>query len=299
LRDVKQAYKKLEDLNKDLDNRVADRTYEVEKAINQLLSTNKKLQNEIKERLETEQQLKRTEDILSKALIAEKELNELKSRFVTTASHEFRTPLSTVLSSASLVLKYPQAEDQENRAKHISKIKVAVNHLTGLLNDFLSLSKLEESKVNVTFEEVNILEILDLVNEELSGILKENQKIIYDHGISLIIETVIFKNILFNIISNAIKYSSDDIIIKILEDQNVCNVEIRDTGIGVPLEDQKHLFSRFFRATNVGSIQGTGLGLNIVRKYCELIKGDISLTSQYGVGTSVKILLPKSLNTDD
>lgn len=297
LRDVKKAYHELEELNKDLDQRVADRTYEVEKAINQLLSTNKQLQKEIKERLETEQQLKETEEILKQALSAEMELNELKSRFVTTASHEFRTPLSTILSSASIILKYPNKEDQENREKHINKIKVAVNHLTALLNDFLSLSKLEESKVNVTREAVSLKEIFDSVNEELSGILQNNQYLIFENDISELIDTdkIILKNILFNIISNGIKYSEKEIYIKATIQNKFYNISIKDKGIGIPSDDQKHLFTRFFRASNVGAIQGTGLGLNIVKRYCDLIKADIKIESMLSEGTTVTISLPITL----
>jgi two-component system, LuxR family, sensor kinase FixL len=294
LRDIKKAYNDLENLNKELDQRVVDRTYEVEQVINQLLQTNKKLQNEIKERLETEQQLQETENELKIALSAEKELNELKSRFITTASHEFRTPLATILSSASLILKYPLSQDQENREKHVGKIKTAVNHLTGLLNDFLSLSKLEENKVNVVFEKIDFSSVLSNVKEELSGILKKDQKIITNHFEEFVLFTdkVTFKNILFNIISNAIKYSDKDILIDARINKSHCEIQIIDNGIGIPEEDQKHLFSRFFRASNVGNIQGTGLGLNIVKKYCELIHAEVKIKSIYGEGTSVFITVP-------
>lgn len=296
LTDVKNAYQELEDLNKKLDEKVTERTYEVEKVVNKLLSTNKLLQEEIKERQEAEALLIKKEEELNNALVAEKELNELKSRFITTASHEFRTPLATILSSASIIHKYPLADQQTDREKHVGKIKNAVNHLTGLLNDFLSLSKLEEGKVNINKEEFNVCSEIKKVIEALSGIFKLNQNIHVNcqQNLDIFTDKNILKNILFNIISNAIKYSDKDIEIEVINDKNTISISIKDSGIGIPLDEQKYLFTRFFRANNVGNTQGTGLGLNIVKRYCDLLEADINFTSELEQGTTVKITIPKN-----
>ena len=295
LSEVKKAYIELESLNLELDRRVTERTYEVEKIVNQLLATNKQLKKEVKERIQAEQQLISKENELHRALSTEKELNELKSRFVSTASHEFRTPLATILSSASIILKYNKEIEQENREKHVLKIKNAVTHLTGLLNDFLSLSKLEEGRVSLTPEELILNDILIESREDLSGILKKNQQIVFESDDNLPISTDknILKNILFNIISNAIKYSEKDIKIITESNENNYTISIIDQGIGIPEEDVKHLFTRFFRAKNVGNIQGTGLGLNIVKRYCDLLHATINVSSIYSSGTTVIICIPK------
>lgn len=289
LTDLHQAVNDLEVINDDLDRRVLERTNEVEKVVNQLLTTNKKLQTEIKEKEAIQVELIHKENELIEALEAEKELNELKSRFVSTASHEFRTPLATILSSASIIGKYPQAEQQPDREKHIGKIKKAVNHLITLLNDFLSLSKLEEGKQLTKMEVVDITEILNDVIDDLESILKPNQKIIthIDNKIEVSSDRDVLKNIFFNLISNAIKYSEKNIDIKCQDVQDQIEICIEDQGIGISEEDQKYLFERFYRATNVGTIQGTGLGLNIVKKYCQLIGVDIAIQSEMDKGTKV------------
>lgn len=301
LREIRKAYDELANLNKELDKRVVERTYQVEKVVNQLLSTNTRLKKEVKERVEAEQMLRTKEEQLQAALSTEKELNELKSRFVSTASHEFRTPLATILSSASIIMKYSKEEEQANRERHVGKIKSAVNHLTGLLNDFLSLSRLEEGRVNVMTEDLELELLLHEIAEDLSGILKPDQKLSFHLAPGLLLSTDrnILKNILFNLISNAIKYSEVSIDISAKEVAETIEITIQDHGIGIPAEDLKHLFTRFFRATNVGNIQGTGLGLNIVKRYCELLAADIDVDSVYGEGTTVLLKIPKHINQNN
>ena len=169
---------------------------------------------------------------------------------------------------------------------------MAVNNLTGILNDFLSLSKLEEDAIKPVLEDTDLIPLLQSIFEELSLIKKENQDIIIDCDVDSVIiatDAKVFKNIMFNLLSNAIKYSSKDILcfVKVLD--GGVNVIVEDKGIGIPAEDQRHLFERFFRASNVTNIQGTGLGLNIVRKYAELLGGYISLESKENEGTKVTL----------
>ena len=219
------------------------------------------------------------------------------------ASHEFRTPLSAVLSSASLLSKYVSAEDQDKRDRHINRIKDSVKHLNDLLEDFLSLGKLDEGKVGATFSTFNLPEIIHETTDDMKGILKRGQHINYYHeGEELIVsDNKMLKNIMFNLISNAVKFSDENAPIeiksKIEDDQAV--VSIQDTGIGIAVEDQQHLFSSFFRGANASNIQGTGLGLHIVKRYLELMGGSVNLKSKLGVGTSITFNLPINNNGNE
>ncbi len=297
LTDIKAAEYKLKTMNENLEKKVVERTYELENAVNQLLALNRQLESEITGRIKVQSKLKERELQLKKSLAKERELGELKSRFVSMASHEFRTPLSTILSSVSLIGRYPEAEQQLNREKHINKIKASVTHLTGILNDFLSMNKLEEGKISCNIESFNIEELSNEVIEELRTILKTNQTLLCDFDIKealVYTDRKIVKNILINLISNAIKYSDENGIInfKLQSSDTTIAFTIQDNGIGIPEEDQKHLFDRFFRASNVINIEGTGLGLNIVKKYIEILGGHISFLSRLYEGTTFNVKIP-------
>lgn len=257
-------------------------------ALNQSIS---KLEEEVIER-------KKAEEEVRKSLEKERELNELKSKFVSIASHEFRTPLSTVLSSASLIQQYKERKDYDKQDKHILRIKSSVHHLTQILNDFLSLGKLEEGKVDVKVEAIELSHFLEEIKEEVESFLKEGQKLnIASHPDTkeIMSDARILRNIMFNLISNASKYSDLNKVITITCEQKADRFifSIKDEGIGIPKEDQKHLFDRFYRASNAGNVQGTGLGLNIVTRYVELIGGDISFESDYGKGSTFFISIPQ------
>jgi len=295
LSDVKKAEKEIIALNKQLERKVEERTYELEKVVNKLLNTNKELTSEVKERKAIEHKLIESEKELIESLEKEKELSDLKSRFVSMASHEFRTPLTTILSSASLIGRYESSEQQLNREKHVEKIKSAVVNLTGILNDFLSLSKLEEGKVEIKLDQVDLKQLCTEVKSEVKGMLKGKRKInhtIVNGSHTYISDKRILKNILFNLVTNAIKYSQEDIECEFKYSEDNIILTIEDHGIGIPEKDQKHLFSRFFRASNVTNIQGTGLGLNIVRRYVTLLNGDISFESTHEIGTKFIVKLP-------
>ena len=274
--------KELMRVNEELELTVEKRTNELEEVVNRLLSTNS--------------QLKENEHRLKESLDKEKELNELKSRFVSMASHEFRTPLSTIISSAAIISRYTKEEHDINRQKHVKRIKSAVANLTGILNDFLSLSKLEEGKIDTSMQSFKIVKLCNDVSEEVQGMLKEDQRIIHSHDgdDDMVSDQRIMKNIFFNIISNAIKYSNagSTIICHTHMGENALDITIRDEGIGIPENEQKYLFNRFFRASNVETIQGTGLGLNIVKEYIELLQGTISFKSEQGVGTTFYLNIP-------
>lgn len=297
---VKQVEKELVSLNEGLEKKVVERTYDLEKVVNQLLQLNKKLEDEVLARKFTENQLKEREAELKKSLEKEKELGELKSRFVSMASHEFRTPLSTIFSSASLINKYKDENTQPQREKHIAKIKSSVTHLTNILNDFLSISKLEEGKINIRWIECNLYDLVNDITEEIKPIILTektfNIKINLTNEV-LSTDPLIVKNILFNLISNAIKYTKSNGLIELTVDEleNFVRISVHDNGIGIPENDQKHLFDRFFRAVNASNIEGTGLGLFIVKKYTELLQGKISFKSEEGQGTTFEVVLPRNL----
>jgi len=232
-----------------------------------------------------------------KALEKERELNELKSKFVSLASHEFRTPLSTIMSSASLINQYKEKSEWDKVDRHVHRIKSSVGHLTNILNDFLSLGKLEEGKVEVKIEEIDLHSFFQEIEEDLRPTLKSGQQILLDYQSkpkSIRTDSRILRNVLFNLISNASKYSEEgkNIYIKCDFGENEINFSIRDEGIGIPEQDLKHIFERFFRATNAGNIQGTGLGLNIVKRYAELLQGQVTFSSEYTKGSTFTISLP-------
>lgn len=240
---------------------------------------------------------KKAEIEILKSLEKEKELNELKSRFVSMASHEFRTPLSTILSSVSLVQRYDAPENADKREKHIARIKSAVSNLTSILNDFLSLDKLETGKVENNPVEFDIVKFSEEMTEEMQAVARKGQTIIYRHkgnNTKVFADKHILKNILHNLLSNASKYSDDgtEINFNTFSEKAKLKIEICDKGIGIPEEEQLHMFERFFRAKNATNIGGTGLGLNIVKKYTELLNGKVEFQSKSGEGTTFTLEIP-------
>ena len=226
----------------------------------------------------------------------ERELNEIKSRFVSMASHEFRTPLSTILSSAALAGKYTTTEDQEKRTRHIIRIKESVKHLNDILEDFLSLGRLNEGKVAAQPGEFNLPVTVKETIDELRGLLKKDQDIHYNHNgdEKIISDKKLVKNILINLLSNAIKFSNECTFIRLNSSvkNDSCVISVADQGIGISEEDQEHLFSSFFRGKNAMNIQGTGLGLHIVDRYVKLLGGEVQLESELGKGTTITFSIP-------
>jgi signal transduction histidine kinase len=233
---------------------------------------------------------------LKKAYDTELELSQLKGRLVSMASHEFKTPLSTILSSISLVERYTELDDIEKRTKHIDRIKSAVNNLNNILNDFLSLEKLESGFMARELVTINVSEFIQRIIDELNPLLQQDQVIEFSHkGKSEILaDKHTLKNILINLLSNAVKYSSEgkEIILKTHCLPDALKIEVTDYGIGIPTEDKAHMFERFFRASNAINYQGTGLGLTIVKRYLDLLGGSIRFDSELNKGTSFFVHLP-------
>ena len=285
---------------KEIEQSMLKQQHQLEKVTNEIRKLNAELEAKVDERTvilkEALQRLEQSQAELNESLDKERQLNEIKSRFVSLASHEFRTPLSTVLSSASLLGKYTTTEDQDKRTRHIEKIKASVKHLNDLLEDFLSLGKLEEGKIGTTINEFNLNEVLDDTIEEMKILVKKDQKIICTHSGEEIIESdkKLVRNVLINLISNAIKFSEEGTVINVKSEVsgNRAVILVKDEGIGISEDDQEHLFTSFFRGRNAINIQGTGLGLHIVKRYLDLLGGTIELNSKLGEGTTSTFIIP-------
>ena len=236
---------------------------------------------------------KRTKE-LNEALQKEKIISEMKSAFVSMASHEFRTPLTSILSSAILIGKYNDSKESTKVWKHVERIKSSVNQLTNILEDFLSIEKLERGIITTSKETFDLKAFIIDTIEEFNWMLKEKQNIIYvqKSPIEVFIDKKILRNVLLNLISNATKYSQTDVAIKAYENNDVLHIDIEDNGIGIPKNEHKYLFTKFFRAKNVTNIQGTGLGLSIVKHYIKLLDGTITFASKLGEGSTFKLTLP-------
>ena len=240
-------------------------------------------------------ELKQSEGKLLAALVKEHQLSDMKSRFVALASHEFRTPFSTILSSSNIIEKYKNAEEQSNRVKHTNKIREAIHHMNAILEDFLSLSRLEEGKITVSLYPCNINSLILETIKDLEYIRRPGQVINYSYEGEEEISTdkKLLKSVLVNVISNAIKYSSEHKTINIHSSiiNNKLLITVEDEGIGIPEDDQENLFKSFHRGKNAHCIQGTGLGLHISGRYIHLLKGEIKLISEVNKGTVVTITL--------
>ena len=273
---------------------------QLEKVSTEIRKLNADLEVKVEERTmilkEALQRLEQSQTELSEALDKEKQLNEIKSRFVSMASHEFRTPLSTVLSSASLLAKYKTTEEQDKRTRHIDKIKNSVRHLNDILEDFLSLGKLDEGKVGINITEFDLRELIHDTIEEMKGLLKKDQQVILTFEGKTVghSDKKLLKNIIINLITNASKFSNESCDIKVLTNvtDGIAAISVADKGIGIAKEDQEHLFSSFFRGANATNIAGTGLGLHIVKRYADLLKGEVHLLSELNKGTTVTIIIP-------
>jgi len=272
----KQSEQKLKNYSDELARQVKNRTLILEEAI---------------------RELEKTKNELNISLEKERELSELKSRFVSMASHEFRTPLATILSSLSLVTKYGELNEPEKQNKHIRRIKSSINNLTDILNDFLSVSRLEEGKVVVlpTLFEIRPF-IADIIGE-MSAVLKSGQEIknVCIGNDEVIADKKLLKNVLFNLISNAIKFSPEGSTIEINShiSHRELTIEVKDHGIGISKPDQTRLFERFYRAHNAAHIQGTGLGLHIISRYLEIMNGTVELQSEENKGSTFTIKIPQ------
>jgi PAS domain S-box-containing protein len=236
---------------------------------------------------------------LKHALGKEIEINQLKTKFLSLLSHEFKTPLSAILTSALLLGKYQLTEQQERRNKHLKTITEKAQLLNNILNGFLSIEKFDSGKLSYQFSNFKISEIVDEVIYNSRMLVKEGQQIKYfekTEDLSLYQDEKIIELILSNLLQNAIKYSPEKTTIYLDIDQNdeFTTFKIKDTGIGIPEKAQNNIFDRYFRAENVIDTEGTGVGLNIVKNHLENLNGNIYFESKEDEGTTFIVTIPNT-----
>jgi hypothetical protein len=279
-------------LKLELEKKINQRTADLHNTITQLKELNKNFKKEIKKRIDAERKLKL-------ALKKEIELNELKSKFLTMVSHEFKTPLSGILTSSMLLGKYKLTEQQKNREKHINTITKKTQYLDSILNDFLSIEKLEANNIHYKITSFNLSTIVNDVVYNANMLLKEGQHIQIPENIDefkCYQDEKYLKLALSNILNNAIKYSPENstITIEITENNAIIQFKITDNGIGIPEKDQKFIFNRYFRAENALNVPGTGIGLNIIKTHINNLGGTLSFKSQLNIGSTFIINLPNT-----
>lgn len=239
---------------------------------------------------------KRAEESILKALEKERELGELKSRFVTMASHEFRTPLATILSSTDILERYNHKLSEERKIEHFQRIQSSVKHTTGLLNDILLIGKAEAGKLEFQPTPLELIKFCRDLVAEIQSTTKFHiiTFCTQEQFINACLDRKLLRQIFSNLLSNAIKYSpqTDTITFNLFCEPGKAIFRIQDEGIGIPVVDQTKLFDSFHRASNVGNISGTGLGLAIVKKSVDLHNGSIAVESEVEVGTIFVVTLP-------
>lgn len=227
----------------------------------------------------------------------ERELNRLKNYFISMASHEFRTPLATILTTSSILKHYGHKLDESQRISHIEKIEISVQRMTTMLNDVLTLTKAESGCVQIKPEEFDVVAYCRTIIDDYISLSEGTHTIQFEceSHIPVFIDRNLLYHILSNLISNAIKYSAAGSVVEFQVEQNSHDVifNIKDRGIGISAEDLAHLYTPFHRGANVSSVQGTGLGLSIVKQFVDILQGRISVESQIDRGTTFRVAIPK------
>ncbi|MBW4576869.1 MAG: response regulator [Aphanothece sp. CMT-3BRIN-NPC111] len=244
------------------------------------------------------------EEEVRKALAKEKELNELKSRFISIASHEFRTPLTTILVSAQCLELYKHKWTEEKKIAYLQQIQASVKQMNELIEDVLVIEKSEAGKLEFNPEPLDLEKFCQTLIAEMQLIATKEQAINFvsyasssgqlpDRPLACM-DKKLLRHIFSNLLSNAIKYSHSGsaVYFKLAIEDNVAIFEVQDSGIGIPPKDLPRLFESFHRASNVRDIPGTGLGLVIVKNSVDLHGGKITVQSEEGLGTTFTVLLP-------
>lgn len=281
---------KIDSLTVDLTEKVKTGTAKLKKTIAKLKEVNLNYKKEIQRRIKIEGKI-------NDALKKERDLNELKSKFLLLVSHEFKTPLSGILTSAILLEKYQLSEQQEKRDKHLKTITNKVHYLNNILNDFVSLERLDSNNENYKFTVFNLSKVINEVVYNANMLLKSGQRINISQNTSDYVlhqDEKILELTLNILMYNAIKYSPENTEIDLEVSKNMEKIifTITDKGVGIPENDQKFIFNRYFRAENVLNIQGVGIGLNIVKTHLENLGGTISFKSQENKGSVFFAELP-------
>ena len=282
------------ELNTKLESNIKERTQGLTDSVKKLEKMNQKLDEENKKRIEAEKKV-------TIALKKERELNELKTKFLSMVSHEFKTPLSGISISVMLLKKYILTEQQKKREKHLSIINSKVHYLNSILNNFLSIEKLENQEIQYNITTFKIKLVFDEVLNNANLLFKEGQEIVCISNFENIVlhqDQKIIELALSNLVSNAIKYSDKNTKIFVTVDQNKEDtiIKIIDKGFGIPKKEQKNIFKRYYRAENVLLIEGTGIGLNIIKTHIENLGGSIIFKSEHNVGSTFTVRIPNRFN---
>jgi len=295
----KEVESQLQDYAALLEEQVQERTLSLRETVKALEQTKTELNQSLEHLNIIVSTLEQTQRELNLSLAKEQEFGKLKSRFVSIASHEFRTPLSMVQLSASLIEQHALPFDSPSIGRHVNKIKDAVLNVTAILNDFLSLERLDTGKIQAKFSPFNLAEFAAEITEEMQTSLKGKQKIVFLHRgpqQTITLDQTLLKNCIVILIDNAIKYSGEESSIQFYTkiNENNCTIRICDNGIGIPDQDQKYLYEPFFRAHNTGKISGNGLGLSILYRYTKLMNGEVDFRSRINRGTLFTLTFPQS-----
>ncbi|MDL5056038.1 ATP-binding protein [Geitlerinema calcuttense NRMC-F 0142] len=241
----------------------------------------------------------KAETEIRKALAKEKELSELKSRFVSMVSHEFRTPMSTILFSSDLLKMYQDQWTIEKKTTHINRIQTSIKRMIEMLDNVLLIGQVESQNMRIENSPLDLKSFCQELIEDIQVADRYQHPILLDlqEACNFVeVDSKILRYILENLLSNAVKYSPENSEVYLgvrCQDCQIC-LQVKDAGIGIPLSDRQRLFESFYRATNVGTITGTGLGLAIVKRSVELYGGQIEVQSELGEGTSFTVVLPLS-----
>ncbi len=293
--DRKNLEESLRSYTNELELRVKERTKELESA---LLSITK----EIQVRKVFEENLVVAKEELIKSLEKEKELNTLKSRFISMVSHEYRTPLTIILSSTYLLDAYYKKQKDVEFNKQVEQIQKAVQEMTKMLNDVLSIGKITSGKYQLDISKFNLADSINESVEIIKDYTNRLRNFIVEFPPHLCLIETDNKAVLIilnNIIGNAAKYSNENgrIEIKVDDLKENYKIIVKDYGIGIPATDNSNIFEPFFRGKNIGNVAGTGLGLSIVMSMLELLNGNIEISRHENEGTEVVIILPKSISS--
>jgi len=243
-------------------------------------------------------EIKRLEQSLRDSLVKEKELSELKTRFVSTVSHEFRNPLAVVRSSTETLLMYRDRMTTDRMDEKLHKIIGQIDHLGDMMDDVLTLTRAQNSRLGFNPKPLDLVAFCKDLLEDIQSIPGNENRIQCGMPTELLAEfdATHMRKVVQNLVSNALKYSPRDsqVEVTLSADSLQATLQVTDHGIGITAEDQAHLFEPFFRASNVGMIAGTGLGLVIARNAVELHGGKLTLNSHIGEGTTFIVTLPLS-----
>jgi PAS domain S-box-containing protein len=288
--DKKEAENEIRKLNEELEERVQDRTAQLEDTLEEL-----RYENEERKRAQDELYIAKEE--LAEALKAEKELNEMKTKFISMVSHEYRTPLTVILTSTYLLEQYFERSDKENFQKNLEKIQQSVKHMNDLLEEILIIGKSDIGKLRFKESKFELISSIHKIIDEIQIVDNKKHPIAFNESIKnldIYSDRKLTQQIITNLLSNAVKYSENEKQVDIDLDvkDEIIKIKVKDRGIGIPDEDKGNLFEPFHRSANAQNTKGSGLGLVIVKRCVDTMKGNINVDSQLGVGTTITVELP-------